>query len=510
MRLGGTGGGLSKSKIIAALGILAVVAATTAGGFYYKHITELREMERVFALETIYPGVTINGVNVSGKTKDEAFEILNEQFERKIDEQKIIIKNGDRQWEINFPDVDAKYNVADAVDDAYDCGRSGEGKERYNEIKRIAAEGEALEMNYSYDGAKVDAELERVKNELNIEPQDSVLTRENGTFTATEEKVGYTLDMDSAKRSVIEMLEGEEGGEFEAVVQETLPKLTREEALKATDLIGSFSTAYSGGAGNAGRNENLRLGCLNINGTVLKPGDVFSANVGLGPQTLDAGYKMAAVYANGKVEQDVAGGVCQVTTTLYNAVIFSELEIVERHGHSLTVGYVPLGRDAAVAGTYKDLKFKNNTEYPVYIEMYLSNGNVVANIFGHEIHNPGRKLEFETVYNGSIQKPAEKVTKNPNLPEGQRVVKSAGKVGHSVSVYKNIYENGALESRKHFADTTYIATADEVEIGTGAAVKKPEPAPAQPNTEAPAPAPAEPEQPAEPPVVDVGTEDAPV
>lgn len=108
--------------------------------------------------------------------------------------------------------------------------------------------------------------------------------------------------------------------------------------------------------------------------TVIAPGEVFSANAHLGSQTAAGGYKEAGVYVNGKVEKGMAGGVCQVTSTLYNAVILAELEVVERSPHSMTVGYVPLGRDAAVAGTYKDLKFKNNTEYPIMIEAYASGG----------------------------------------------------------------------------------------------------------------------------------------
>ena len=141
-------------------------------------------------------------------------------------------------------------------------------------------------------------------------------------------------------------------------------------------------------------------------------------NVGLGPQTYANGYKDAGVYVNGKVEQGVAGGVCQVTSTLYNAVILAELEVVERYPHSMTVGYVPLGRDAAVAGDYKDLKFKNNTEYPVYLEAY-------------------------------------------------------------VSTYKIVTENGKQISKDWFSSSTYRATADEVTVGTKKAEAPAQQTPAQ-------------------------------
>ena len=174
---------------------------------------------------------------------------------------------------------------------------------------------------------------------------------------------------------------------------------------------------------------------------------------------------MAGVYNNGKVEQGMAGGVCQVTTTLYNAALMAELEIVERHPHSMTVGYVPLGRDAAVAGNYKDLKFRNNTEYPIMIEAYAANGKLVMNIFGHEVHNAGRKVSFDTVYEATVPKPAEKITEDPERPEGEREITSKGRTGSKVSVYKTVTDGGKTK-REWFSSSSYRAVADEVTVGT--------------------------------------------
>ena len=234
---------------------------------------------------------------------------------------------------------------------------------------------------------------------------------------------------------------------------------------KATDLIGSFSTKFTGSMA-LGRNINLKVGCDNINGTILKPGETFSMNEGLGPQTYANGYRNAAVIVDGKLEDGIAGGVCQVTTTLYNSVILAELEIVERKNHSLPVAYVPLGRDAAVAGDYKDLKFKNDTEYPVYIEAFVADNKVVTNVYGHEIHGPSRKVEFEQIRVGTIPKPPEKITEDPNRPEGEREVTHTGKAGSKVTTNKLVYENDVLISKEWFSDSTYIATADEVTVGT--------------------------------------------
>ena len=189
-------------------------------------------------------------------------------------------------------------------------------------------------------------------------------------------------------------------------------------------------------------------------------------NEGLGPQTYENGYRDAAVIVDGKIEDGLAGGVCQITSTLYNAVILAELKIVERSNHSLAVSYVPLGQDAAVAGDYKDLKFQNDTDYPVYIEAYISGNKLITNVYGYEIHSPSREVKFENIVDSVIQKPAEKVTEDPEKPKGYREVTYYGKQGKKVSTYKIVYENGQQISREYFSSSTYRATPDEVTIGT--------------------------------------------
>ncbi len=168
-----------------------------------------------------------------------------------------------------------------------------------------------------------------------------------------------------------------------------------------------------------------------------------------------------------------------MSTTLYNAVINAELEIVERSPHSMVVAYVDVSRDAAISGDYKDLKFKNNTEYPVYLEAYARDGKVVCNLYGHEIHDAGRKVDFEMVFEGTIPKPAEKITKDSSKPEGYRQVTYNGKTGSKVSTYKIVTENGKQISKDWFSSSTYRATADEVTVGTKKAEAPAQQTPAQ-------------------------------
>ena len=190
-------------------------------------------------------------------------------------------------------------------------------------------------------------------------------------------------------------------------------------------------------------------------------------NEALGPQTAENGYKSAGVIENGKIVSALGGGVCQVTTTMYNAAIFAELKIVERHNHSLMVGYVPLGRDAAVAGTYKNLRFQNDTEFPVYIEAYIEDYNVVCNIYGHEIHDEGHRVDFEKVWVSTIGKPAAKITNETKRGRKRKATVPAQELPLGLPNTENEALFEALRKlRKRLADEealpAYIVLSDKV------------------------------------------------
>lgn len=451
-----------KKKIM--IGALVVVLVAVAGGlgyyFYHRH-----QVLKLLSAEGIYRGVTVDGIPLEGMSKEEALATLEEKYVTEVNGQVLTFQfDEETKWEVPFTELGAGYHLEEAVEQAYNTGREGTEKERFQAGAQLLKEGIDIPLEYSYDTEKMKGKLTEIAGEFDRHAVDSTVSRKNGKFVVTPEETGHIMDQAKTEANAAAVLDTRMSGtaKIEAEVEE--PKITAEANSHVTDLIGSFKTTYT--MSDKNRNTNLAVGCNYINGTVLAPGETFSANVELGPQTYAGGYKDAAVYNNGKVERDVAGGVCQVTTTLYNAVIAAELEIVERHPHSMTVGYVPLGRDAAVAGNYKDLKFKNNTEYPVLIEAYASGGNLVMNIYGHEVHSSGHRVEYETVYEETIPKPAEVVTEDPDMPEGERKVTSTGKTGAKVSVYKIVYENGKQVNREWFSSSSYRATADQVTVGT--------------------------------------------
>jgi vancomycin resistance protein YoaR len=452
------------SKIPLVFGVAAAVTVSVAVGGYIAVQRNIAKMKAAVEIDEIYDGIYINDKDVSGKTKEEALDMLRSETDTHLEGQKIRLLYEDRSWEFPFSSFGVQYDVEQAVQEAWDIGREGDLRKRYRLVQELPKNPVHIEVKYEYSHEKILQELSTIEDEFRVNAKDSGLIRQNGKFIISDEKNGYELDKNETAKKIATQLDSKIGGDVVAEIQIIQPKLTRADNEKVTDLIGAYTTKYTLNAW--ARNENLRIGCEKINGTVLAPGEVFSMNVALGPQTYANGYKDAGVYVNGKVEQGVGGGVCQVTSTLYNAVILAELKVVERSPHSMTVGYVPLGQDAAIAGDYKDLKFKNDTDAPIYIEAYTSNGVLVTNIYGKEIHEPGRKIEFEREHNQTIDKPAEKITEDPNLPEGTRKVTSQGKTGCKITVYKKVYQNGKLISREKFSTSTYRATPDEVSVGT--------------------------------------------
>ncbi|WP_458407369.1 VanW family protein [Anaerotignum sp.] len=456
--------------------IAAVVVAVAVAGFLGYNYMQNKKIQELLSAEGIYQGVTIDGADVAGLSQAEAVAMLQDKYQTEIGGQVLTLYyEGEKdaedeekpveemKWEIPFAEIGAGYQVEEAVKMAYDTGRTGTAEENKKVGKELLKGSIDIEVPYTYDAALMDAKLAEIAEEFDREAEDSTVTRKNGKFVITEEKDGLVMDKAKTLEAVAKVMETRVSGEAMIVAEVTKAEVTAKDNEHVTDLIGTFYTTFNNSDRN--RNTNLAVGCNYINGTILAPGEVFSANVELGSQTAAGGYKMAGVYNNGKVEQGMAGGVCQVTTTLYNAALMAELEIVERHPHSMTVGYVPLGRDAAVAGTYKDLKFRNNTEYPIMIEAYAANGKLVMNIFGHEVHNAGRKVSFDTVYEATVPKPAEIVKKDPERPEGEREVTSKGRTGCKVSVYKTVTEGGKT-NRTWFSSSSYRAVADEVTVGT--------------------------------------------
>ncbi len=274
--------------------------------------------------------------------------------------------------------------------------------------------------------------------------------------------VGSEVDTEQLTEDLIAALESG-GGTVELVVNAVQPSVTKDEISEMYGMIDYAVTNASSSSSN--RLSNIKLALELINGTSLEPGETFSFNDVVGERTTERGFKSATAYSGGSVVNEVGGGICQVSTTLFNAAVKADLEIVERHNHSMTVSYVDKGKDAAVDWGNKDLKFTNTSDDTIYICCYLdSDKRVRIGIFGKLLEN-GEKITIEAETTGTISYDTV-YQENTSLATGVTQVVQSGKKGYTAVAYKVRSDADGNEiSRELLCKSTYRATTQIIEYG---------------------------------------------
>jgi vancomycin resistance protein YoaR len=230
--------------------------------------------------------------------------------------------------------------------------------------------------------------------------------------------------------------------------------------------MGSWTTSFTVGSSYENRNLNIKNGAEKIDGSILYPGEQYSCNEHLAPWTEDNGWYPAGTYVDGGVQDSLGGGICQVSSTLYNALLRAEIKVVKRFSHSMAVSYVDLAADAALAGDYKDLVFENDTDAPIYIQgIYNSGGTITFNIYGHDTRDKSHSVEYvsELVSTTPIK---ESVTKDSSKPVGYTEVVENGHVGYVAKLWKITYENGKQVDKELLHTSTYAMSPKKIIKGT--------------------------------------------
>lgn len=411
----------------------------------------------------IYNNIYIEGINVSNMSMENA-KIALQQLSLN---EKITLQYEDRQFIFDKADFGVSLDKETALDKAYSIGRIGSEKERLTKIKSLDKNLEQVEVNKSINEDIVKGKLEEISKEIYIEPKNATLEKSNNTFVVIDGNVGLEVDFDKTYENILQGLLNEGDTTVNIITNEINPEYTTEELNKIQDKIGSFSTKYTNKGGtDSARITNMTVASKRINGTILYPGEIFSTNKKFGESTKANGYEPAPTILNGKLIDEYGGGVCQVSSTLYNAVLYSELEVVERQNHSLKVGYLDYGYDATLAGDYIDFKFKNSTNYPIYIESYLTQNEVICNIYGYEQRPDNRSIKFENSLVEVIEPSPKVVKETDQLVEGEEKIEVTALKGYKYKLYKLIYIDGALKEKVLVNNSYYKPRAEEVLVGT--------------------------------------------
>lgn len=448
-------------KILLGFGVVAAVCAVVFLGVYFSVKSAVDKVPTDAICDNVY----VDEIDLSGMKAEEAKTAVALKLEE-FQALTVDLIAEEAKVQVTLKDLGfAATNTDEVVEEALSYGKEGSIWSRYSQIKDLAENKKVLKIDYAVDAEAINAIISEKIPELENAAKNATIKREGGKFVITDDEKGVAIDaVESTK--VIETYFNEtwnkEAAEIELVTTVDDPEITREQLEMVKDVLGTFTT-HCGGTGS-GRVQNIITGAGHINGALIMPGEEYSADKAMRPYTYENGFTTAGSYENGKVVQSMGGGICQVSSTLYNAAILAELEITQRMPHSMLVDYVKPSMDAAIAGDYKDLKFKNNTEYPIYLEGYVSGGYITFTIYGHETRPESREVKFvsETI----STTPAKKEFKASGDALGKITKTGSSHTGMKARLWKVVYENGKEVSREQFNSSNYISSPATYTVGT--------------------------------------------
>ena len=404
---------------------------------------------------TIADGVFIDGINVSGLTKDEALQRLAVEVRDIELDRQINISHSDLVFAYTLSDFNVRHDFQAVVDFAYSIGRDRE----------VTTAVVQLASDISFDSGSVSNVISEIVNSVNRESKNASMTRVNGQFVITPEVVGYEVNQQRLVEELVNAINRREAADITLELNTSIPEFTEAIFARSTDRLGSFYTIISGN--DPGRNQNLINASYKIDNYMVFPGEIFSTNRAFGPMTYENGYRMAPIIVNGQLVPGMGGGVCQVSTNLYIALVFAEVRIVERLNHSMRVMYVDYAWDATLAGDIIDLRFENDTGYPLTIVAYIVGNRSYVHIYGHERRAPGRRLELFSIVTERIPAPEETIIEVATLAPGVREVIAPARGGVVAELHKIVFDGDRELYRERVNISRYRARGAIVHVGIG-------------------------------------------
>ena len=377
--------------------------------------------------------VQVDGISITGMSKSEAKAAILKEF----------------PWSMTVEYDSDQYKVTDLMAEKVDALLDEIYKDGSDPQESYTLDTSGLDEKVKAEAAACGAKWDKKAKNGSIDKFDAA----SGKFVFAGEENGFAIDQDKLAADISQALKDKKfDAKITATGSDVAPEISAASAKEKYKTISSFTTNTTA---NQNRNTNVRLAAEAINGTVIKPGQEFSFNGTVGQRTEAKGYKGAAAYNNGEVVQEIGGGVCQVSTTLYNAVFKAGLKISSRRSHTFEPSYVTPGRDATVSWDQPDFKFINNSSTAIGLRASYADQKVTVSVYGIPILEDGITWDLDSKKVEDLGTPNPTYEEDQTLQPGEEVIKSKGSAGSRWETYKVVYKNGKEISRELDHKTTY-------------------------------------------------------
>lgn len=377
--------------------------------------------------------VQVDGISITGMSKSEAKAAILKEF----------------PWSMTVEYDSDQYKVTDLMAEKVDALLDEIYKDGSDPQESYTLDTSGLDEKVKAEAAACGAKWDKKAKNGSIDKFDAA----SGKFVFAGEENGFAIDQDKLAADISQALKDKKfDAKITATGSDVAPEISAASAKEKYKTISSFTTNTTA---NQNRNTNVRLAAEAINGTVIKPGQEFSFNGTVGQRTEAKGYKGAAAYNNGEVVQEIGGGVCQVSTTLYNAVFKAGLKISSRRSHTFGPSYVTPGRDATVSWDQPDFKFINNSSTAIGLRASYADQKVTVSVYGIPILEDGITWDLDSKKVEDLGTPNPTYEEDQTLQPGEEVIKSKGSAGSRWETYKVVYKNGKEISRELDHKTTY-------------------------------------------------------
>lgn len=442
------------NKLLLGLSAISLVLVMVVMGQFF--IMESEDPSNV-----IENGTMINGVNVGGMDYYDAEKLIYDVFKEKSENFSLTLKYKDKTWTFDKDDFKVNSEIHTIIEEAQKRNEIVESYEKQTEtLKDLQNDGASVNVAFNYIFVGLDEKIDEIIKEIEIEPVNSEIkfnAQNSNPFEVTEHKNGLRVNKEQLYFDINEQFNKTNNVEVEIKTFEQVADVTKQENLENTTQISTFVTYVSDSTG--GRKSNVKKALDCFNGFVVEPNETVSFNKVTGPHTLDNGYKIATIIYNGRYVDGVGGGICQASTTLYNALLLADAEILEVHKHTLPVKYVPLAMDAMVSDYVADLKFKNVSDEPLYIQTVCDSESVRVNIYGKKLDKE-IKTRSETLE--TIKHTGDKIVPDTNkeysdkvLFKGEQYRLTYPRNGYEAKAYVEYYVDGKKVEEKEIRHEIY-------------------------------------------------------